>query len=305
MQEPPFILFPTIIGVTILWLAATVYMYYQSRSGFNTLTKSFITLSLTITIAMPLLTTELFYPVTSPVYATANLIYTVLILIGVLTLIYGMAKIYFNPANVKTGLLIIIVCATIFIFKFYDYLDWTVTGLPNAELSLTIANTLFSLVVISLVIVAGAAHRKTQTPLLKAKLELLIIAVTCLLIEVLIISIPGNQLYPYRFVTGLALIIPFTILGAMAVTYKHKESLQLISLETGKLLSLNQSDERITALLLKHTSKENICEYYDPTLKSKCKLDPSSYKIEDCKGVKYRRGLICSKILEYERKTGK
>ncbi|WEU40231.1 MAG: hypothetical protein OdinLCB4_007110 [Candidatus Odinarchaeum yellowstonii] len=300
MQENPAIILTAIAASAAIWAASTIFIYIQNHRKLNPLSKTFITLSLTIAVSLPLLSLELFYP-KGPVFATANLIYNILIAAGFLTLIYGLTKIYFN--QFKTTLIVASALILITALKIYDYIDWVILKLPEAKIISAVGSLIITAAALSLIPVIILAHRKTNMKLLKNKLELLLASIILILTLILIVIMPGNPLYQYRFIIGTALLVPFTLLGAISVTYRYKETLTLISLETGRIQASNQKDERITALLLKHTSKENMCEYYDQSLKSKCKLDPSSYKLEDCKGVKYRNGLICPKIVEYEKET--
>ncbi len=296
MQETPLIIFTTSLANATLWLTAASYIYYKNHKRINPLAESFLILCLTLTVSLPLATIEVYYP-KGIVFATANLIYTILIAAGILVLINGLIKIYYSNINVKH--VIITAAAIVVLLKFYNYLDWVILDLPVADqVSLTVDILVLS-IIIAVIPVSLKAHRKVRSNILKAKLELLIAAIIFMLTAVVIIVTPGNPLYNYRFIIGISLLIPFTILGVASVTYRHKETLQL-TIVTQKNTEENKFEQKVAALLLKHTSKEGSCEYYDPNLKSKCKLDPSSYRLEDCKGLKYRNGFICPKILRQE-----
>jgi hypothetical protein len=51
---------------------------------------------------------------------------------------------------------------------------------------------------------------------------------------------------------------------------------------------------RIAALLKNYTSPKYTCPCYDVKLRSKCKLDPDTYRVADCEGVAFSRGLPCA-----------
>ncbi|MHA1754349.1 MAG: hypothetical protein ACTSYR_02400, partial [Candidatus Odinarchaeia archaeon] len=78
-----------------------------------------------------------------------------------------------------------------------------------------------------------------------------------------------------------------------AVTYKTKDFITLLGFEGNNPEILNENDQRITAILWQYTSRKYSCEFYDSSLNSKCKLDPNTYRIIDCEGRKYRKGIIC------------
>nr|MDO8097567.1 hypothetical protein [Candidatus Njordarchaeota archaeon] len=52
-------------------------------------------------------------------------------------------------------------------------------------------------------------------------------------------------------------------------------------------------EHRITALLQNYTSPQYSCPCYDTKLRSKCKLDPDIYRVADCEGVAFSKGLPC------------
>ncbi|MFX1519138.1 MAG: hypothetical protein ACFFCD_04385 [Promethearchaeota archaeon] len=60
-----------------------------------------------------------------------------------------------------------------------------------------------------------------------------------------------------------------------------------------------RKEDRIEALLSAHTSVE--CPFYvynSPTERSKCLLDPLTWRIWDCRGVCFFQGLCCEYILD-------
>lgn len=252
-------------------------------------------------MSLPLTSVELFFPKSSPIFATINLIYTLLISSGILILTYTLTRVYFP--KIPIGIIIALTFTAIAALKMYDYIDWVITDLPYAELTLNLSNIILLASAITLVAAVFISYRSTRIELLKSKLILLAISIACLLTELIIIIVPGNLLQPHRYLTGIILILSFTIIGAFAVTYKHNELAKLIGIEAGKLSASGRADERIAALLSRYTSKENMCEHYQSQLKSKCSLDPQSYRIEDCKGVKYQNGVICHRIIEREKKN--
>jgi hypothetical protein len=50
---------------------------------------------------------------------------------------------------------------------------------------------------------------------------------------------------------------------------------------------------RRNALLKAHTSPKYSCPHYDLKLNSKCKLDPNTYRVADCQGVAFSKGMPC------------
>jgi hypothetical protein len=47
------------------------------------------------------------------------------------------------------------------------------------------------------------------------------------------------------------------------------------------------------ALLKSYTSPKYSCPHYDLKLSSKCKLDPNTYRVADCQGVAFQKGMPC------------
>lgn len=50
---------------------------------------------------------------------------------------------------------------------------------------------------------------------------------------------------------------------------------------------------RRRALLQGHTSPKYSCPHYDLKLNSKCKLDPNTYRVADCQGISFSKGIPC------------
>ncbi|MFB0544620.1 MAG: hypothetical protein ACETVN_02805 [Asgard group archaeon] len=66
-----------------------------------------------------------------------------------------------------------------------------------------------------------------------------------------------------------------------------------------RILSPLRKEDRIEALLSAYTSGE--CPFYiydSPTVRSKCLLDPLTWRIWDCRGVCFFQGLCCKYILD-------
>lgn len=64
-------------------------------------------------------------------------------------------------------------------------------------------------------------------------------------------------------------------------------------------LSPLRKEDRIEAILSTFTSDEKACQFYvcdDPNVRSKCQIDPKTWRIWDCKGVCFFQGLSCSYI---------
>lgn len=51
--------------------------------------------------------------------------------------------------------------------------------------------------------------------------------------------------------------------------------------------------QRRQALLQGHTSPKYSCPHYDLKLSSKCKLDPNTFRVADCQGVPFSKGMPC------------
>jgi hypothetical protein len=66
-------------------------------------------------------------------------------------------------------------------------------------------------------------------------------------------------------------------------------------------LSPLKKEERIEALLSTYTSDERDCPFYvcdSPIVRSKCLLDPSTWRTWDCKGMAFYQGFCCGYILD-------
>ena len=50
---------------------------------------------------------------------------------------------------------------------------------------------------------------------------------------------------------------------------------------------------RRRALLKSYTSSKYSCPHYDLKLNSKCKLDPNTYRVADCQGAAFNKGMPC------------
>ncbi len=296
LQSEPLILLLGIIAATP-WIATIILLRKRSCKKIDPFTNGYIIAAFLFTTTI-ILSSLQSLPVTSFIEAYISLSYTVSYLGGVTSILYVLLKVYY-PRKLNQQILLTVSTLAL-LTKIYDHIDWAVTPVPYPEEVLTISHTLIVLLTVSWIILTVKAYRIVKIEILKTRLKLLAFAAILILIEVLIIVVPGTPLYDYWWLTGAILVTPFSILGALAVTYKHEYLDKLIGLETGGIKGTRE--EKTIAILTKHTSKEGSCEYYDPNLKSKCKLDPSSYRLEDCKGLKYRNGFICPKILRQERK---
>jgi len=61
-----------------------------------------------------------------------------------------------------------------------------------------------------------------------------------------------------------------------------------------------RKEDRIEALLSTFTSEEPECPYYkcdNPNVRSKCLLDPNTWRIWDCRGLTFFQGLCCGYVL--------
>lgn len=61
-----------------------------------------------------------------------------------------------------------------------------------------------------------------------------------------------------------------------------------------------RKEDRIEALLSTHTSEERECPFYacdSPNVRSKCLLDPNTWRIWDCRGLTFFQGLCCGYVL--------
>jgi hypothetical protein len=185
--------------------------------------------------------------------------------------------------------------------KIYDFLDWVILSLPYTQVFIAITNGIYLGSIIVLLIITIDIAIKTKISFLRIKMVSLFVALSALFIELIFISSLEITIFDLRLVAGAFLIWPMTIFSSYAVSYKVKDFTTLLGLESNTTIKLNKSDERITALLWKYTSKENTCEYYDPNINSKCKLDPNSYRLFNCKGIKYTQGNICTYIYSKEK----
>ncbi|WXG47253.1 MAG: hypothetical protein WED05_11435 [Candidatus Atabeyarchaeum deiterrae] len=53
-------------------------------------------------------------------------------------------------------------------------------------------------------------------------------------------------------------------------------------------------NHRIQSLLKNITSPSYSCPFYDANLRGKCKLDPRTFRVADCEGVAFSKGLPCA-----------
>jgi hypothetical protein len=59
-------------------------------------------------------------------------------------------------------------------------------------------------------------------------------------------------------------------------------------------------EDRIEALLSTYTSEERECPFYtcdSQNVRSKCLLDPTTWRIWDCRGLPFFQGLCCEYVL--------
>jgi hypothetical protein len=66
-------------------------------------------------------------------------------------------------------------------------------------------------------------------------------------------------------------------------------------------LSPLSKKDRIDALFSDYTSEERECPFYtcdSPNVRSKCLLDPTTWRIWDCRGVCFSQGLCCEQVLD-------
>ncbi|MFX1486937.1 MAG: hypothetical protein ACFFBS_07600 [Promethearchaeota archaeon] len=104
-------------------------------------------------------------------------------------------------------------------------------------------------------------------------------------------------------------LIPMVISGALAIAsalifvtllycsiFRGEELLRLFSFEGALRLDPMSKDSRLCALLATYTSRKGECEFYDTALRSKCRLEPSSYHLHDCEGRCFVDGVVCTLI---------
>jgi len=137
------------------------------------------------------------------------------------------------------------------------------------------------------------------------------IGVACLLsligwFQILVVAV----IYPSFLLTAyiIALIMVWVLGLIMYFCLAHK--INIVAKEFIELLKLRELDplsreSRITALLTEYTSEAKECPFYDPSLPSKCKLDPLSRRHWDCEGRVFIKGFTCPYILDHlkEKKT--
>ena len=66
-------------------------------------------------------------------------------------------------------------------------------------------------------------------------------------------------------------------------------------------LSPLRKEDRIEAILSTYTSDEKTCPFYacnNPNVRSKCLIDPKTWRTWDCKGICFFQGLCCSYLSE-------
>ncbi|MHA1581385.1 MAG: hypothetical protein ACTSYM_02590 [Candidatus Baldrarchaeia archaeon] len=121
--------------------------------------------------------------------------------------------------------------------------------------------------------------------------------------QILIVaSIYPNLLFA-AYITALIMTWVLGLISYFSLAYK----INVIAKEFVELLKLKKLDplsreSRITALLTDYTSEAGECPFYDPSLPSKCKLDPLSRRHWDCEGRVFINGFTCPYILDYLKK---
>ncbi|MHA1410354.1 MAG: hypothetical protein ACTSQY_08640 [Candidatus Odinarchaeia archaeon] len=273
----------------IVWIGSTLYVVRYYLKNKNIMTKSVLIFNVAFGVGLIMLLFETQVSLASATAATFNFIYTTLGLIGVLFLWYGLLIVI--KENVKAKLIFVLLAAFIPL-KIIDYIDWTMTKIEFSSTAIMITAIIYFIAVIGLIITASYIIKSTKIRFLKTKMALIVVAGVILLIELFFIATPGI-FYSLRLIVASFLVIPLAVVSSFAVTYKVKDFVNLLGLEHWHAVKISKNDERITALLWRYTSPPNSCEYYDKTLKSKCKLDPNSYRLFDCQGIKYREGTIC------------
>jgi hypothetical protein len=291
MQPDPIFYGIILILGALPWIIGSFYLSNFYHRNPNLLSKSILILNMCFGAGLLLIVFNFFYPTSSPILALADYSYSILFLIGTIILFYAMLKIFYP--KIKFIYIVILLVLPVILFKTYNLVDWIFLDIPLANEFNTVANLVFASTMFALLITIIFSTRKTKIVLLRNKMIILATSFLALFIELLIVSITISPVYEYRFVLGAGLIWPFTILGAYSVIYKSKHFVGQLGLEAEQSNILNENDERLVAFLCKYTSKEQSCEFYDPLLNSKCKLDPATYRISDCKGLKYQDGILC------------
>lgn len=65
-----------------------------------------------------------------------------------------------------------------------------------------------------------------------------------------------------------------------------------------ELLKLFNSRKRIETIMEKHTSARGECPFYDRRVISRCKLDPHSAHLQDCRGRTFVEGMLCETVAD-------
>lgn len=73
-------------------------------------------------------------------------------------------------------------------------------------------------------------------------------------------------------------------------------TIRSLRIDPGEILDPRIRKDRIRALINDITSHEKECPFYDPSLTSYCRLEPRVWN-SDCKGMCFRNGFCCSRVL--------
>ncbi|MFX0096848.1 MAG: hypothetical protein ACFE7E_03725 [Candidatus Hodarchaeota archaeon] len=87
----------------------------------------------------------------------------------------------------------------------------------------------------------------------------------------------------------------FSLLLYFGVVFKGEDIFRLFSFEGTIALDPTIRDCRVYALLTNYTSPEETCKFYEPNIRSKCRLDPLVFR-RDCRGVVFIEGFACHQI---------
>lgn len=121
--------------------------------------------------------------------------------------------------------------------------------------------------------------------------------------QILIVASIYPSLLFAAYIIALTMIWVLGLILYFSLAYK----IDIIAKEFAELLKLKKLDplsreSRITALLTDYTSEAGECPFYDPSLPSKCKLDPLSRRHWDCEGRVFIKGFTCPYVLDHLKK---
>ncbi len=119
------------------------------------------------------------------------------------------------------------------------------------------------------------------------------------------------EFYPKTLIFAYAAALIAALVAGMLSHFSFAYKMNIAIDKFAKFLRARKldplsSESRIMALLSSYTSEAGEYPFYDPSLPSKCKLDPLSRRHWDCEGRVFINGFTCPYLIDYlEEKSNK